>query len=78
MVLLPLYTCLYLAIDSARWSAAKTKLSGAMNLTGTAALHTYDRALKDRYGLFAMGLDTASMETEMGKITGGMNMPGLF
>lgn len=71
LVLLPLYTCLYLAIDSARWSAAKTKLSGAMNLTGTAALHTYDRALKDRYGLFAMGLDTASMETEMGRLFSG-------
>ena len=71
LVLLPLYTCIYLAIDSVRISAAKARLTGAMNLTGNAALNSYDIALKELYGLFAMGTSEGKFETEMASVFSG-------
>jgi len=54
LVLVPMYTCAYLAIDSVRYSAAKGKALGAMELTGNAALADYDKTFKELYGLFVM------------------------
>lgn len=65
LVMFPLYSCVYLAIDSVRRSSARSKMTGAMNLTGNAALNSYEKAMKDRYGLFVMGTDEAQLEREM-------------
>ena len=54
LVLMPIYTCAYLAIDSARYSAAKAKVGGATELTVNAALADYDRTFKELYGIFVM------------------------
>ena len=54
LVLFPIYTCAYLAIDSARYSAAKDKALGAMQLSGNAALADYDKTFKELYGIFVM------------------------
>ena len=54
LVLMPIYTCAYLAIDSSRYSAAKAKVGGAVELTSNAALADYDRTFKELYGIFVM------------------------
>ena len=54
LVLMPIYTCAYLAIDSARYSAAKAKIGGALELTSNAALADYDKTFKELYGIFVM------------------------
>lgn len=54
LVLFPMYTCAYLAIDSARYMAAVHKTAGAVSLVGNAAMADYDADLKELYGLFAM------------------------
>lgn len=63
LVLLPIYTCIYLAIDSVRYESAKTKLEGALNLAGVSALDEYDITLKELYGLFAMSDSQEKMES---------------
>ena len=62
LVLTPLFTCSYLAADIARYSSAKTKVNGALDLTGNAALAEYNRTLKALYGIFAM----SSSKEELG------------
>lgn len=54
LVLMPIYTCAYLAIDSVRYSAAKAKIGGALELTSNAALADYDKTFKELYGIFVM------------------------
>lgn len=60
LVMMPMYTCAYLAIDSAKYVAAKAKLGGAIELMGNAALASFNPTLKELYGIFAM--DGASEE----------------
>ena len=57
LILFPMYTCAYLAIDSARYMAAVHKTAGAISLVGNAAMADYDADLKELYGLFAMSQD---------------------
>lgn len=59
LILMPLFSGTYLAIDAGRAAAARSRLAGALDLTGNAALNDYDQALKDRYGLFAMEIGRA-------------------
>lgn len=54
LVLLPIMTYATMIVDGTRIMSAKTAVSGAGDLTMNAALSTYDQALKDAYGLFAM------------------------
>lgn len=72
LVMVPLFSCTYLAIDAGRTAAARSRLSAALNLTGNAALNDYDQALKDWYGLFAMGKSKDTMETELAAVFSGM------
>lgn len=65
LVLMPMYTCAYLAIDSARFSAAKAKTGGAAELAGNAALADYDRTFKELYGIFAMSKSESEMVTNL-------------
>lgn len=65
LVLFPMYTCAYLAIDSARYSAAKAKVGGAMELTGNAALAEYDKTFKELYGIFVMSESIDDLEDNL-------------
>ncbi len=65
LVLMPMYTCVYLAVDTARYTAAETKINGAMGLTGNAVLADYDEGLKELYGIFAMSQDGASLSEDL-------------
>ena len=65
LVLMPMYTCVYLAVDTARYTAAETKVNGAMKLTANAALADYDENLKKLYGIFAMSQDEESLIAEL-------------
>ncbi|MBR5752928.1 MAG: hypothetical protein IKX83_00415, partial [Clostridia bacterium] len=81
LVMVPLFSGTYLAIDAGRTAAARARLESAMDLTGNAALNDYDEALKDRYGLFAMSGTQKERESALaavfsetidaGEITGG-------
>lgn len=72
LVLVPLLTGTYFAIDAVRASGAKARLEGALNLTGNAALNSYDEALKDIYGLFAMSKSESDMQTAMTAVFSSM------
>ena len=65
LVLMPMYTCAYLAIDSARFSAAKAKVGGAAELTGNAALADYDKTFKELFGIFVMSKTEREMATNL-------------
>lgn len=65
LVLVPMYTCAYLAIDSARYSAAKDKALGALGLAGNAALADYDRTFKELYGLFVMSKSESELNANL-------------
>lgn len=65
LVLVPMYTCAYLAIDSARYSAAKDKALGAMGLTGNAALADYDKTFKELYGIFVMSKSEKELSSNL-------------
>ena len=67
LVLVPMYTCVYLAIDSARYSAAKAKVQGAIMLTGNSALADYDRTIKELYGIFAISKSERELSDELTK-----------
>lgn len=65
LVLMPIYTCAYLAIDSARYSAAKAKIGGAIELTSNAALADYDKTFKELYGIFVMSKSEKELTTNL-------------
>lgn len=65
LVLMPMYTCVYFAVDTARYTAAETKVNGAMKLAGNAALAGYDENLKKIYGILAMSQDEESLVNEL-------------
>lgn len=65
LVLVPMYTCVYLAIDSVRYSAAKDKALGAMQLTGNSALSDYDKTFKELYGLFVMSKSEGELKQNL-------------
>lgn len=65
LVLVPMYTCVYLAIDSARYSAAKAKVEGTLELTENSALAGYDRTFKELYGLFAMSSSDSDLQENL-------------
>lgn len=65
LILMPMYTCAYLAIDSARYSAAQAKAAGAAELSGNAALADYDRTFKELYGIFAMSKSENEMAANL-------------
>lgn len=71
LVLFPLYSCIYLAIDSLRYEAARAKLYSAVNLTGNGALNNYDLTLKETYGLFAMSEETEAAEAALSALFTG-------
>ena len=72
LIMVPLLSGTYLAIDAGRTAAARSRMMSALNLTGNAALNDYDQALKDWYGLFAMGKSQEAMETELTAVFSGM------
>lgn len=55
LVLVPLYTCIYMVVGSVRYSAGRSRLLGIMNLNGNSALNHYDLTLKQQFDLFSMG-----------------------
>lgn len=55
LVLVPLYTCIYMIVGSVRYSAGRSRLLGIMNLNGNSALNHYDLTLKQQFDLFSMG-----------------------
>lgn len=65
LVLMPMYTCVYLAVDTARYTAAETKINGAMKLTANAALADYNENLKKLYGIFAMSRDEETLIADL-------------
>ncbi|MBQ1370421.1 MAG: Tad domain-containing protein, partial [Clostridia bacterium] len=71
LILMPLFSGTYLAIDAGRASAARSRLESALNLTGNAALNDYDEALKDWYGLFAMAKSQEAYERELTAVFSG-------
>ncbi len=71
LILMPLFSGTYLAIDAGRAAAARSRLAGALDLTGNAALNDYDQALKDRYGLFAMAKSQETYESELAAVFSG-------
>lgn len=71
LVLMPLFSGTYLAVDAGRTAAARTRLEGALDLTGNAALNDYDEALKDCYGLFAMAKSRSAYEMELSAVFSG-------
>ena len=72
LVIMPIFSGTYLAIDAGRTAAARARVEAALDLTGNAALNDYDQALKDWYGLFAMGKSKGTFETELGTVFSGM------
>ncbi len=68
LVLVPLLSGTYLAIDAGRTAAARARLESALDLTGNAALNDYDQALKDRYGLFAMPASASGRESALAAV----------
>ena len=71
LILMPLFSGTYLAIDAGRAAAARSRLESALNLTGNAALNDYDEALKDWYGLFAMAKSQEAYENELTAVFSG-------
>ena len=71
LILMPLFSGTYLAIDAGRAAAARSRLESAMDLTGNAALKDYDEALKDWYGLFAMAKSQETYENELTAVFSG-------
>lgn len=71
LILMPLFSGTYLAVDAGRAAAARSRLEGALDLTGNAALNDYDQALKDWYGLFAMAKSRDAYETELTAVFSG-------
>ncbi len=55
LVLVPLYTGIYLGVGAVRYSAGRSRLLGVLNLNGNSALNRYDLTLKQNFDLFAMG-----------------------
>ena len=72
LVLLPIYTCVYLAVDCVRYEAAKSKVYGALSLAGNGALNDYDLTLKQQYGLFVMGRSQSEYEEELSALFSNM------
>ena len=54
MILVPLCSCIYLAVGSVRYSAGRSRMVGVMNLNGNTAKNTYSLPLKKQFDLFAM------------------------
>lgn len=71
LILMPLFSGTYLAIDAGRAAAARSRLESALDLTGNAALNDYDEALKDWYGLFAMAKSQETYENELTAVFSG-------
>lgn len=65
LILMPMYTCVYLAVDTARYTAAEAKTNGALKLTGNAAIADYNENLNKLYGIFAMSQDEESAEKNL-------------
>lgn len=65
LILMPMYLGVYLAVDTARYTAAETKTNGAMKLTGNAALADYDESLKKIYGILAMSENEEALVEEL-------------
>lgn len=60
LILVPVLIFSGIIVDASRLYASKTVISGAGDLTMSAALSTYDKKLKDSYGLIAMAEDPSS------------------
>ncbi|MBQ8470018.1 MAG: Tad domain-containing protein, partial [Clostridia bacterium] len=71
LILMPLFSGTYLAIEAGRVSAARSRMESALDLTGNAALNDYDQALKDWYGMFAMARSAETLETRMASVFSG-------
>lgn len=71
LILMPMFSGTYLAIDAGRTAAAKARVEEALDLTGNAALNDYDQALKDWYGVFAMGRSREKAESRMAAVFSG-------
>lgn len=54
LIMLPMMTYATMIVDGVRVTGVKNTVSGAGDLTMNAALSTYDMALKNAYGMFAM------------------------
>lgn len=63
LIMLPIMTYATMIVDGTRVMSAKTAVSGAGDLTMNTALSTYDAALKDAYGLFAMCDNLGDLQT---------------
>jgi len=57
LIMVPMYTGAYYAIDYIRFYAARDKAYGALELVGNSALANFCYPLHDQYGLFAMSTD---------------------
>lgn len=75
LVLVPLYTCIYLAVGSVRYSAGRSKLIGMMNLCGTSALNDYELTLKRQFDFFAMGRSESDLSQELTRYFAEMAEP---
>ncbi|MBQ7372276.1 MAG: hypothetical protein IJW67_10450, partial [Blautia sp.] len=54
LIMVPTLFFCGIIVDASRLYASKTVISGAGELTMNAALSSYDKTLKDQYGLMAM------------------------
>lgn len=62
MIMLPMYSCVSLAVYAVRLKSAENEFKEIMGLTANAALSDYDRTLMELYGLTAFSYDGKSRE----------------
>lgn len=62
MIMLPMYSCVSLAVYAVRLKSAENEFKEIMGLTANAALSDYDRTLMELYGLTAFSYDGKNRE----------------
>lgn len=65
LVLVPLYTCIYMVVGSVRYSAGRSRLMGILNLNGNSALNHYELTLKRQFDLFSMGESEEELQKKL-------------
>ena len=76
MVMLPMCSCVSLAVYAARLKDVENELKEGMNLTGNAVLSDYDKALMELYGLTAFSM--SSTDTDEYEKYISANVPGVY
>ncbi len=76
MIMLPMCSCVSLAVYAARLKNAENELKEGMNLTGNAVLSDYDKTLMELYGLTAFS--KSNTDTDKYEKYISTNVPGIY